>query len=74
MQTTTQTQVITNVEILEDIASLRKGVAVAVSEATKRIYGAERAYAKALNAQFSDFAWFTVEHNDKSDNGKRVGA
>ena len=74
MQTTTQTQVITNVEILEDIASLRKGVAVAVSEATKRIYGAERAYAKALNAQFSDFAWFTIEHNDKSDNGKRVGA
>ena len=68
MQTTTQTQVITNVEVLADIASLRKGVA----EAVTRAYGAERAYAKALNAQFSDFAWFTIEHNDKSDNGKRV--
>ena len=70
MQTTTQPQVITNVEVLADIASLRKGVA----EAVTRAYGAERAYAKALNAQFSDFTWFTIEHNDKTENGKRVGA
>ena len=68
MQTTTQT--ITTVEILGNLAELRKGVAEAVS----RAYGAELAYAIELNAEFADFAWFPIEHNDKSDNGKRVGA
>jgi hypothetical protein len=51
------------------LETLRKGVA----EAVKRAYGAERAYAKALNALFT-FDWFTVEANDKSDEAKPVHA
>lgn len=67
MQTTQQT--VTTIEVLGNLEALRS----AVVEAGLRAYGAERAYAKELNAQFSDFAWFDIEHNDKSDNGKRVG-
>ena len=51
------------------IETLRKGVA----EAVKRAYGAERAYAKALNAMFT-FDWFTFEANDSSDDAKLVKA
>lgn len=52
-----------------NIETLRKGVA----EAVKRAYGAERNYAKALNAMFS-FDWFTLEASDTTDNGKLVKA
>lgn len=51
------------------IETLRKGVA----EAVKRAYGAERAYAKALNAMFA-FDWFTFEASDSSDDAKLVKA
>ena len=54
---------------LVNIETLRKGVA----EAVKRAYGAERNYAKALNAMFS-FDWFTLEASDTTDNGKLVKA
>ena len=49
------------------IESLRKGVA----EAVKRAYGAERNYAKALNAMFG-FDWFNFEASDTSDDAKLV--
>lgn len=49
------------------IDSLRKGVA----EAVKRAYGAERNYAKALNAMFA-FDWFNFEASDTSDDAKLV--
>lgn len=51
------------------IETLRKGVA----EAVKRAYGAERAYAKALNAMFT-FDWFTFEASDTSEEAKLVKA
>ena len=51
------------------IESLRKGVA----EAVKRAYGAERNYAKALNAMFA-FDWFNFEASDSSDDAKLVKA
>jgi hypothetical protein len=51
------------------LATLRQGVA----ESVKRAYGAERAYAQALNASFS-FDWFTVEANDTSAEAKTVHA
>lgn len=51
------------------IETLRKGVA----EAVKRAYGAERAYAKALNTMFA-FDWFTFEASDSSDDAKLVKA
>jgi hypothetical protein len=51
------------------IESLRKGVA----EAVKRAYGAERNYAKALNAMFG-FDWFNFEASDSSDDAKLVKA
>lgn len=51
------------------LVSLRKGVA----EAVKRAYGAERTYAKALNAMFT-FDWFNIEANDTSENAKLVRA
>lgn len=51
------------------IETLRKGVA----EAVKRAYGAERSYAKALNAMFT-FDWFTFEASDSSDDAKLVKA
>jgi len=62
---------ITNLEVLVDLSSLRKGVA----ESVLRAYGAEREYAVALNAEF-DFAWFDVEASDKTktDQGKIVAA
>jgi hypothetical protein len=52
-----------------NLEALRKGVA----EAVKRAYGAERNYAKALNALFS-FDWFDLEAHDTTDNGKAVKA
>ncbi len=52
-----------------DIATLRKGVA----EAVKRAYGAERSYAKALNAMFT-FDWFAFEASDTSEEAKLVKA
>ena len=51
------------------LATLRQGVA----ESVKRAYGAERAYAQALNASFS-FDWFNVEANDTSTEAKTVHA
>ena len=51
------------------IETLRKGVA----EAVKRAYGAERNYAKALNAMFG-FDWFNFEASDSSDDAKLVKA
>lgn len=51
------------------LETLRKGVA----EAVKRAYGAERAYAKALNAMFT-FDWFTFEASDNSEPAKLVKA
>jgi hypothetical protein len=44
-----------------------------VAEAVKRAYGAERAYAVALNSTFG-FEWFEIEASDTSDNGKTVKA
>ena len=60
---------VTNIEVLVDLASLRKSVA----ESVLRAYGAERDYAKALNAEFK-FAWFDIEATDKSDTAKPVHA
>lgn len=51
------------------LATLRQGVA----ESVKRAYGAERAYALALNASFG-FDWFAVEANDTSPEAKTVHA
>ena len=51
------------------LATLRQGVA----ESVKRAYGAERAYAQALNASFG-FDWFNVEANDTSAEAKTVHA
>jgi hypothetical protein len=51
------------------LATLRQGVA----ESVKRAYGAERAYAQALNASFG-FDWFNVEANDTSVEAKTVHA
>ena len=51
------------------LATLRQGVA----ESVKRAYGAERAYALALNASFG-FDWFAVEANDTSAEAKAVHA
>ena len=51
------------------LATLRQGVA----ESVKRAYGAERAYALALNASFG-FDWFAVEANDTSAEAKTVHA
>jgi hypothetical protein len=51
------------------LATLRQGVA----ESVKRAYGAERAYAQALNASFA-FDWFAVEANDTSAEAKTVHA
>ena len=51
------------------LATLRQGVA----ESVKRAYGAERAYALALNASFG-FDWFDVEANDTSAEAKTVHA
>lgn len=48
---------------------LRKDVAAAVV----RAYGAERAYAVALNATFA-FDWFAVEANDTTEQAKPVHA
>jgi hypothetical protein len=62
-------QTITNIEVLVNLSTLRKGVA----ESVLRAYGAEREYAKALNAEFN-FAWFNIEANDKTDSGKLVTA
>jgi hypothetical protein len=62
-------QTVTNIEVLVNLSTLRKGVA----ESVLRAYGAEREYAIALNAEFN-FAWFDVEASDKTDNGKQVTA
>lgn len=62
-------QTVTNVEVLANLSALRKGVA----ESVVRAYGAEREYAKALNAEWG-FAWFDIEATDKSDNAKIVKA
>lgn len=53
----------------QKIESLRKSVA----ESVVRQYGAEREYAKELNAMFG-FAWYKVEANDIADNAKPVHA
>lgn len=53
----------------QKIESLRKSVA----ESVVRQYGAERDYAKELNAMFG-FAWYKVEANDIADNAKPVHA
>ena len=58
---------VTNIEVLADLASLRKNVAEAVSSG----YGAMRDYAIALNAEFA-YAWFDIEANDKSAQGVAV--
>ena len=44
-----------------------------VADAQKRAYGAERAYAVALNGQFG-FDWFEIEATDVSDQAKPVHA
>ena len=49
------------------LATLRQGVA----DAVVRAYGAERAYAVALNAAFA-FDWFDIESRDTSENAKLV--
>jgi hypothetical protein len=46
----------------------------AVADAVVRSYGAERAYAVALNAQFAEFDWFNVEAKDVSESAKPVHA
>jgi hypothetical protein len=51
------------------LATLRQGVA----ESVKRAYGAERAYAVALNAAFA-FDWFDIESRDTSETAKTVHA
>lgn len=51
------------------LATLRQEVA----DAVKRAYGAERAYAVALNTQFG-FDWFEVEASDVSESAKPVHA
>jgi hypothetical protein len=60
---------VTQVEVLVNLAALR----TAVAETVKRQYGAERDYAKALNAEFA-FAWFDIEASEKSDIAKPVHA
>jgi len=45
----------------------------AVAEATVRAYGAEREYAIALCSTLP-FAWYSVEHSDKSEGAKPVHA
>lgn len=50
-----------------DLATLRTNVA----ESEKRAYGAKREYAKGLNTLWS-FDWFTLTHDDTSDEGKAV--
>jgi hypothetical protein len=45
----------------------------AVAEATVRAYGAEREYAIALCTTLP-FAWYSVEHSDKSEGAKPVHA
>jgi hypothetical protein len=62
-------ETVTNVEVLVNLAALRANVA----ETVKRQYGAERDYAKALNAEFV-FNWFDIEATDKSDTAKPVHA
>ena len=60
---------VTNVEVLVNLAALR----TAVADSVVRAYGAEREYAKALNAEFV-FNWFDIEATDKSDTAKPVHA
>lgn len=60
---------VTNVEVLVNLAALR----TAVADSVVRAYGAEREYAKALNAEFV-FNWFDIEATDKSDIAKQVHA
>ena len=60
---------VTNIEVLVDLASLRKNVAEAVSSG----YGAMRDYAVALNAEFA-YAWFDIEATDKTPHGVAVTA
>ena len=43
-----------------------------VAESNLRAYGAERAYAIALNEVFGEFDWFEVSHYDKSEPAKPV--
>jgi len=62
-------ETVTHVEVLVNLAALR----TAVAESVVRAYGAEREYAKALNAEFV-FNWFDVEATDKSDTAKPVHA
>ena len=62
-------ETVTQVEVLVNLAALRKGVA----ESVLRAYGAERDYAKALNAEFN-FNWFDIEATDKSETAKPVHA
>jgi hypothetical protein len=62
-------QTITQVEVLDNLATLRKGVA----ESVLRAYGAEREYAIALNKEFK-FNWFDIEATDKTDIAKPVHA
>jgi len=62
-------ETVTHVEVLVNLAALRANVA----ETVKRQYGAERDYAKALNAEFA-FNWFDIEATDKSDTAKPVHA
>jgi hypothetical protein len=45
----------------------------AVADAVVRAYGAERAYAVALNSQFG-FDWFEIEANDTTESAKPVHA
>jgi len=52
-----------------NLVELRQNVA----EATKRGYGAVKAYAQGLNGSF-EFAWFEIEATDQSEHGKAVKA
>lgn len=56
-------------QVTTDLSFLRKEVA----EQVKRAYGAERAYAVALNDAFP-FDWFDVEANDTTEQAKPVHA
>lgn len=62
-------ETVTHVEVLVNLAALRS----AVADSVVRAYGAEREYAKALNAEFN-YAWFLVEASDKQDSAKSVHA
>ena len=60
---------VTTVSTVSTIATLRQSVA----DAVVRAYGAEREYAIALCSNLP-FAWYSVEHSDKSEGAKPTHA